>query len=232
MSNGLFGLGFDLLGNRPAYPPRTGEGKNDLLTVGNSSGAVSLQAAFGEVDQFTVQIDVDTTSVDVSQHIVKTVASVSLKVGGNTIKRVYDVTRGLSISGNAEAVLVDVNDASPTPSAVQQYRVTITVGRFPRAGGPVPPVRTGFYGSIAASPGEQIVAVPPGANGVVVYGSPFAGLTLDQIGYALPAVPTVMFSTVATPGQFVPLVSGAAYVRVSNASAAPTNVTIVFTVDG
>lgn len=225
--SGLFGLEFDPIKQRPQYPGRTGFAKQDLLTVGNKNNAVSFQVQLGEVDQVTVQIDVDTSTLKAAV-VVKTLATVSLKVEGNTIKRVYDVSRGLSISGNAEAIAVDINDDSPNPGgSPDQYRVTISVGRFARPGGPVPPIRTGFNGNIGAT-SSQVVAIPSGANGVAVYGSQFAGYTVQQLF----GDGTSAFSSDVTVGQYIPLVSGAATVRVNNPSGSPVATSVLFSIDG
>ena len=231
---GLFGLEFDSLKSNTKSPHKTGEGKNDYLKVGQAN-RVSMQYDFPAADTYTVQIDANLDSVQTPRTLVLTSVIVSWRVRGNTVKRVYDLCRGLMVSGNAEAVSVDVIDNSPVNTG-DQYLISVSVSKTSRPTSATPGVRTGLANAAIQAGSFVQVAVPPGARSVAVFGSQFAGLQLYEYGGTaiggLFATNTVLLYTDVVVAEWIPLVGGASIIQVNNTSGTATNASVVFEIDG
>jgi hypothetical protein len=209
-------------------PMRTGRAQAGQLTTGRQQ-SVAAQATFGVASNFTVTVDVqaDTTVAFAS-------AIVAWSIDGTTITRQFDVSAGATISGLAEAVQVRVSDSTPTghPQGIV-YGVVIAIAAESRPTTAVPPVLTGLASvAVGAAASTVAIPVPAGANGVVVYGSTAAGAPTLQLAEQTADGSVTVLETSVAPGQFVPLVSGAGRVVVTNLGGATANVTVVFSIDG
>lgn len=211
---------------------RTGFAQNGRLTVGDGANPVKCQVEFGETSQFSVQIDLDQSTVPAGQTVMAQ-AVVSYGANGASVVRAFDVVSGGSISGVADNMVVSVVDQSPAPATPPgKYGVIISIGRSPRPTTAVPPIQSAFSGPIAGG-ATHSVPIPNGANSVAVFGRASAGLTVQQIARGLgPGGPIVVMDTDATIGQYLPLVRGAATVQISNTSGSSSPVTICFGIDG
>ncbi len=217
---------------------RTGRAQQGKLTTG-STQQVSCQASFGEASQFTVQFDIEVGAAGKSAPAdgVFAIGAVEWTVDGNTILRTCDVAAGASISGCGESVKAVLIDKTPSNFAQGvQYGAEIAITLRPRANTAVPPIRTGRKSSTVVPAGSVGANVPPGANGVIVYGrasaggTPTLGLQVFATGGVDPA--HLIASTEVTPGQTTALPSGAGQVFAINDGAANADITIVFTIDG
>lgn len=140
-----------------------------------------LSANFEEPDTYTVQFNIAAPSIlpiptptiapanwPASSGIIqptatfqgiRCVAIVSWKVEGVQVKRVLDVSNGVSISGTAQSVDVQVQDVtySVAGTGAQAYTVSATVTRGVRASTSLPPV---LYSSN--------LSIPGGGGGIVL----------------------------------------------------------------
>jgi len=207
---------------------RNGWGFPGTLMVGAGKDIKAQAESMTEPSMTTVTASLDLSGVD-PLAIVNAILEVTFVVDVASTVRTCDLASAASLSGIAGSVLARVIDQSPAETG-DKYGVMLTMSRFPRPTGVVP-VRTGFYGAIAGTSAE-VVDVPPGATGVYVFGSQFAGLTIEQLArVGGPGDVTVAESDVVI-GQVMPLFQGARKIRVSNTSGGSSNVSIAFAIDG
>lgn len=222
----------DDLREHPRNPERLGWAQTGKLYVGGTLEPVKCQARFGEIAQFTVQVDADHTKLsNPATASIRTQVSMVLFTNGVGIRRVCDIVGGISLSGIAEAVDVIVNDASIVSGLIPvaagtYYPCSISVGRYPRPATAVPPTLQGFNGSIGAG-ATQTVPIPAGSNSVIVYGRASSGMTMTQ----LDAAGNVVFSSDVPIGIFIPLAAGAATVAVTNPSGTPAATSVLYGID-
>ncbi len=209
---------------------RTGWGFPGKLSVGAKQAVTAQAERFEYPAMRTVQVSLDTSGLALTTVFMgRLVVDFGLDVGTN--QRSIDVAAGASISGLADKILARVLDESPVNTG-EAVGVMITCTDYPRPTGTVP-VRTGFNGAIGASTTEY-VPVPAGASGVIVMGSQFAGLELQQLsnlasGFVLAGV---VASSDAIIGQIQPLVQGCRYIGLTNSSGTSTSASVVFVIDG
>ena len=209
---------------------RTGWGFPGKLSVGAKQAVTAQAERFEYPAMRTVQVSLDTSGLALTTVFMgRLVVDFGLDVGTN--QRSIDVAAGASISGLADKILARVVDESPVATN-EVVGVMITCTDYPRPTG-VAPVRTGFFGAIAASI-TQNVPVPNGASGVIVLGSQFAGLQITQyanVGGGLILTKTLSQSD-AIIGQTQPLVQGCRFVGLTNTSGTSTSATMLFVIDG
>ncbi len=195
--------------------------------------SVKCKANFGKAMPVTVQFDLDVVGV-VPQAIV------SWKVGGNTIVRTMDVTPGSSISGFADQVNVSVTDitAGGYGEAPATYNVTITISPGTRPATSLPPIYTALTANNLNSGSSQVVSVPLGTKGLMVYGVSAGGaasLRVDQYSAGIIGTDAFIINRVevdSTQIGFIPLSAGAAQINITNEGGAIAVVTCLFAVDG
>lgn len=154
------------------------------LNMGNSVDQVSLQANFPKGDVYTVQFSVTPPSaVGGVIPIPTTRATIMWSINGNFHSRVVDVGNGVSVSGVANAVKVNVQDLSPDPGGSPQYGVDITVARGVRADTGNPPTLFGERVTGVAAAGGAVTILVPINAGVIS-----AEVTASENGVGTPNV--------------------------------------------
>lgn len=145
-------------------------GDLDPLTPGPSGQVVHLQVKFPEAGNYTVQFNVSDPNALflVNNEVVRAQAEVVWSINGQQVRRLVDCVNGLSITGTAEAVAVNIVDRSDvTVSPVVPYLATVTVAKGTRSSVQQPPTYTGERVRLGALGGASI-PVPEGAISVNV----------------------------------------------------------------
>jgi len=233
-----------------AGDPPVGWSVNNILTTGVATGQVQLQCSFTrQMQTHTVQFDgLDNSIAVAGGAIIRTQAEVLWSVQGNVVRRLVDVIDGASISGNAEAVTVNIRDLTTTAARVD-YRVGCTVTPGLRANIQQPPLvrpsalrNDGVTSDVdinIAAGASASWTIPPNCGAVSSYvaaisttpASPF----LDS--EILIAALTVNGATVMRYGasglqRYVPLPFAAQRIAVANLSAQPMNVSCFIGIEG
>jgi len=152
----------------------------ELLPDDDEGQKVHLQVTFPTGGNYTVQFNVlDPNNVVpsplVNGEIVRAQAQVTWSVNGQQIRRTVDCVNGLSITGTAESVSVDVTDRSDITNVpgrvLEPYLVTVTVAKGTRSSVQQPPTYTGD--TVRLSPvGGASIEIPDGAISVLIVIAP------------------------------------------------------------
>jgi hypothetical protein len=143
-------------------------GELDPLNPGQGGGVVHLQVNFPEAGNYTVQFNVSDPNAGllVNNEVVRAQAEVVWSVNGQQIRRLVDCVKGLSITGTAESVAVNIIDrSSVSASPVVPYIATVTVAKGTRSSVQQPPTYTGERVRLTAGGGSSI-QIPEGAISV------------------------------------------------------------------
>jgi hypothetical protein len=175
-----------------------GKSQPNTLSIGQTQPVNALQASFPRASTYTVQFSV-TPAQDVPTNMPNpeaTEAIVNWVLDGNNISRRITVGNGISISGTAQGVNVQLLDVSKggtlTPPATGKYQVTVSVTPGVRANEPIPVCLYPFGNVNATAYG----AFQLNANSTVLIPVPSdAGATSVQV---LPS--NISFPGVVTPG--------------------------------
>ena len=214
---------------------RTGRAQAGKLTIGQGNDA-SCQVELGITSQVTVSISSDVA--ETPGLVAFTQATVMFTVEGVTITRTFDVAAGASISGLAEAVRVMVKDTTPSSFASsqgQQYGITISIALMPRPSTAVPPTLTGLANGTVGALATVNVAVPLGANSVIVTGTGAAGVVSLQLAQQTADLSTTLMECDLTsvPSPPIALMAGCGNIAITNlASSTGAQVTVQFGIDG
>lgn len=214
---------------------RTGRAQAGKLTIGQGNDA-SCQVELGITSQVTVSISSDVA--ETPGLVAFTQATVMFTVEGITITRTFDVAAGVSISGLAEAVRVMVKDTTPSSFASsqgQQYGITISIALMPRPNTAVPPTLTGLANGTVGELATVNVAVPLGANSVIVTGTGAAGVVSLQLAQQTADKSTTLMECDLTsvPSPPIALMSGCGNIAITNlAGGSSAQVTVQFGIDG
>ena len=214
---------------------RTGRAQAGKLTIGQGNDA-SCQVELGITSQVTVSISSDVA--ETPGLVAFTQATVMFTVEGVTITRTFDVAAGVSISGLAEAVRVMVKDTTPSSFASsqgQQYGITISIALMPRPNTAVPPTLTGLANGTVGALATVNVAVPLGANSVIVTGTGAAGVVSLQLAQQTADLSTTLMECDLTsvPSPPIALMAGCGNIAITNlASSTGAQVTVQFGIDG
>ena len=214
---------------------RTGRAQAGKLTIGQGNDA-SCQVELGITSQVTVSISSDVA--ETPGLVAFTQATVMFTVEGITITRTFDVAAGASISGLAEAVRVMVKDTTPSSFAAsqgQQYGITISMALMPRPNTAVPPTLTGLANGTVGALATVNVAVPLGANSVIVTGTGAAGVVSLQLAQQTADKSTTLMECDLTsvPSPPIALMAGCGNIAITNlAASSGANVTVQFGIDG
>jgi len=197
------------------------------LTTG-SRQAAQVQRTFEVAQMFTVSLDL----AIVGRISVTCQATVTWTVNGVPVRRTFDVSPGVSISGVAEAITVSVQDTTLSPPAIgQSYGVSVLIAAGIRPGSAVPVVQSGRQAAIGAGASSSPVAVPLGARSIAVVGWAASGTpNLELLEQTFEDV-TLMDTQIAS-GVFVPLVAGAGQIVVKNNGAFLTQTLLLWGMDG
>ena len=158
-----------------------------------SAGTVGLQVGFPRPGYYTVQFNVVQVSPKSGDEglnplVVRPRAEIIWAVKGNTIRRVFDITDGASVSGTGEVVSVTVTDASIAVVADtdSEYFVSIQVtpGLRPIQGGVQPPTlgaSIAFVGTTAFDPSLSFVIPSAPVDGIDLYVPQNCGVNSYQL---------------------------------------------------
>jgi hypothetical protein len=212
-----------------------------LIPGGNAMNRVVLQCPFPTQENYTVQFKVrdpnDQTTLNPSGYV-RSRATITWTVSGNPVSRIVDVGDGVSVSGTAEHVNVEVIDDSVAPgTSALPYEVTIVAAKGVRATVEQPPTLALIRDSIA--PGTSVLFDIPKDAGVIsvnVAIAPALGGTIAQyqvlVNHFAQGVPLKTYD----PRQmdWVPVMPGTTQIRVVADAALATNVLVqvTFGVDG
>jgi hypothetical protein len=214
---------------------RTGRAQGGKLVIGQGND-VTCQVEFGIASEVTVSID--SNVAETAGLVAYSQATVMFTVEGVTITRTFDVAAGVSISGLAEAVRVMVKDTTPASFATskgQSYGITISIALMPRPNTAVPPTLTGLANGTVGALGVVNIAVPLGANSVIITGTGAAGVVSLQLAQQTADKSTTLMLTDLTqvPSPPIALMSGCGNIAITNlASSTSANVTVQFGIDG
>lgn len=249
-------MGKDKYGNSGGWSA-TGTMKND-----GQSHAAHLQVNFleketrpGPSKNYTVQFSVgptfDVTTKQIRTDVsIRPRAEIKWSVEGNDVRRVVDVTNGMSLTGVGEAIKVSVFDVSNTVGTDPvTYDVSITVAPGSRASTQQPPTLGALYddgtnaiGYLISVPPNSTINIPIPANSGVI--SAYA--TVVAVPYivmpegiaeirqlAASGFVQVRYNLDAQPG-WVPIVNGAVQLALVNHFAATTflEYSVIFGIDG
>lgn len=227
-TSGVLGVGDSMVNGALAVPPRP-------------SRRVQLQCSFArQMQTHTIQFNgPDNDNLAVVGTGVRTQAEILWSVKGNIVRRVVDVLDGAAVSGEAEAVAVNIYDYSNVATALTyQVAVTVTPGVRGNSGQPptLRPLGTRTSDGVVFPYGVNLVpgnvvnfAVPPNVGAisaliqainnagaaslldpeVIVTCLSPAGNVLTRYGYNL-------------TGTFQPLPANTATISVQNRHAADT----------
>lgn len=204
------------------------------------------QARFPIASVYTVQVAIDAASASAP---FRAEVKVSFKVAGNVISRRASVRNGVSISGPAEAIEVEVFDTSfttgsppPFPPGTP-YSVMVQYAIEPHGGPNQPQLdvfdpNTGLAWVIAASGGTVNIPIPldAGVNTITVQSS--ESLNIQQtvgsnvLAASGPAVATAPPSGAAAANVEIPIVNGATNLILTNNQAANAIAMVSFGIDG
>ena len=214
---------------------RTGRAQGGKLTIGQGND-VTCQVEFGMASEVTVSVD--SNAAETPGLVAFAQATVMFTVEGVTITRTFDVAAGASISGLAEAVRVMVKDTTPSSfsaSKGQQYGITISIALMPRPNTAVPPALTGLANGTVGALATVNVAVPLGANSVIVTGTGAAGVVSLQLAQQTADLSTTLMECDLTsvPSPAIALMSGCGNIAITNlAGGSSAQVTVQFGIDG
>lgn len=198
--------------------PKDGWQQSGVLTTGNTSNEVRMQANFPESDVYTVQFNVDADLGFAAR------AEVIWAVEGGLVRRLIDIADGISISGVAQGVQVRVFDNSNglAPPG-NNYTVYVQAARGARPASVNPPILWEDVQTFTGVIGQSIVYQVPrdaGVKSVQVQATgidtvTFAGLVPRMIATQQNAGSTVLYrwDPVTEPG-FVPLIPGCTQVAI------------------
>ena len=101
-------------------------------TANMKTGAADIvrnQCDFDKSEYYTVQLGVEPPILGSSFNIFSCLATISFKVEGNFVTRVISVTNGVSISGTAQAININLQDNTPVLGQPlnQPYKVGMQV---------------------------------------------------------------------------------------------------------
>ncbi len=191
--------------------------------------------------QFNV-IDPNSASNLTPGDVVRARATISWKVNGNPVIRVVDIGEGVTVTGVAEAVDVQIQDVSFTSAGTPiigrglPYTITVTCAPGTRPAVQQPPTVALPQTNIAAG-AQKNFAVPPGAISVFV--AVFPAVLGASIGaYQVQVNQLALNSSlkIYDPRQsdWVPLIPGATQVAVLTdvALVIDTEVQVTFGIDG
>jgi hypothetical protein len=148
------------------HPRKIGWSQSGSLTPGSTQGAVNLQAQFPVIGPYTVQLNIEDPNgpLTVNNEIIRAQADIQWSVEGNTVSRTVDCTKGITVSGVAEAVTVKIRDRSiVTLTNKVPYVVSINVAPGTRPSVQQPPVFTGDRQRLNGGLANGNVPVPAGA---------------------------------------------------------------------
>ena len=222
----------------------TGWSQSGKLRPGIVGPGVGLQAVFGEMGNYTVQLGLDDTYEHQALEFTRARAEVLWSVKGNTIRRLVDCVSGTSVTGTAEAVAVKITDVSSfVGAAAAEYLVSIEVAKGTRPSVERPPTLTAatFSGQsvMVAGVGTTDVEVPQNAGVISV----MVTVAPDTIGTAVGAY-DVLVNQVNQAGNtlrtydprqtdWVPLAPGCTTIVFTQGAAAPaTRWSAIFGIDG
>lgn len=206
------------------------------LNSGRASDGLRCDTKFKKPRGFTVTCNIDTPGVFAQM-------TVEWRLDGAIIQRTVDVAAGASISGFGQSVTVTVNDNTTkglyaAANSPVNYIVTVTISPGVRPGNGVPLVQTGLAQATINAGATKSVAVPTGANGVLVYsesGGVPAALYVDQqtpkpaVGGATTLSGMALNALQTAP---MPLAAGVSQILITNQGAGQAAVTVLFTIDG
>ncbi len=146
---------------------------------------VSLQAAFKESREHTIQLDIDNSADDnASAHFIRAVANITWNVEGGFVTRRVSCTPGMSVTGVAQAVRIVIQDASVVPvgQVMRPYIVSALVAPGSRPSVQQPPFLEGDR-TLVANNGTVTLPAPIGVGAISLYLS----LSPNALGTALAA---------------------------------------------
>lgn len=208
----------------------------------------SMQVNFDESVMFTASFDLQSrTLVGGLPVAIAAIATIEWAVEGVQLRRKIDVVGGASISGVAQAVMIKVEDNSPsgTPAGIP-YMVSALAAPYPRPGGSIPPTYTPGPPSPVPPGGTFPPEAVPQSIGVrsvqVTAASLVPGATVQAIARVqyvpytdgVPDAPVdLAMWPVSGVSPFVVLPPGAQTIVVQNLDAVnPITVGVTFGIDG
>lgn len=230
----------------PGTPPavRKSWSVTGELTCLNTDIQRSMQVDFVEPGSYTVQFNkqpIDPQPNPLIPVPIESEATIQWKVAGNIQQRIISLNDGVSISGNADGVIVTMRDTSQDASLVGvRYQVTATVNKGVRPYGNNPPVLYRPNGVFSVL-GGAILTRPVPQN---------AGITSVQVligsnsGGVFPPIPDNNVQVIQQAGvnlmkiydpryfDWVTLAPGATDVVISNHGAGDIFVAVAWGVDG
>lgn len=223
-----------------------GWSQSGKLTTGNPNTKISMQVQFPVCDSYTVQFGIippqrqGTPPTDF-QPVLDVIADLTWSVKGNFVTRRVSVGNGMSISGVAEAVKVDVKDITASPLSLGfDYIASIQVspGTRPSQGQPPTLKATPFVFAIPAG-SSQTIAIPTEAGAISVETSVATNLAgvspdveVDQCIFEFPALVLKSYNALVESG-FVALAPSATGITVRNKDVTnAVNVALTFGIDG
>jgi hypothetical protein len=208
-------------------PVFTGWSQGGRLIVGNPNVAVSMQAQFPVLDNYTVLFNLNAITVPPGTSRACARAQVSWRVAGNEARRLISVSDGTSITGTAEAVHVRLFDNTLGAPGPQEYAGSILIAKGTRGSNKQPPYLALNHATVIPG-GNAVIAIPDdiGANSLFVSCGPSTLGTLVPDGSILVTVVGNFGITSYDPRNYdwVPLDPGAKTIVLTVAAAAGTNV--------
>ncbi len=225
-------------------------------------GGFNLQAKFPELDNYTVQFNVETLDgSEVSpgvRRISRPQALIEWTAKGNTARRIVDVFEGTSLTGQAESLVVrmydgtiispDSNDLVQAAPGIQ-YAGSIQVTKGRRVGS-LTPARQGvdmidalgnraiYYAGIPIGPGDRFEIPIPNGTGAQAFLFTYTLLGTVTSDFEVSAEDVSgllgnLYNVADDSGKWLPIPAGAQRIQVRNqAGAGFVQATVWFGVDG
>lgn len=215
------------------------------LTPGANNPLNAMAVGGLPAGNYTIQFNVSdpNTSVNLTPgDIIRARATITWKVNGNPVIRVVDVGNGVSVTGVAEAIDVQLQDVSSTSAGTpillrgRPYTVTITCAPGTRPSVEQPPTVALPQTNLAAGATKNF-DVPIGAISVfvavfpAVVGSPIGAY---QIQVNQLAINTSLKLYDPRQTDWVPLIPGTTQIGIAADAALPTDteIQVTFGIDG
>jgi len=219
-------------------PLRTCWAQAGSLTTGDSN-PFKTQRTFQAPQQLSVTINTNVgslTAANIIEGDVYCQATVTWTINGVSIQRTVDLVSSVTLTGVADAVAVSVQDVTAAAEGDVEndtYDVSVLMAINTRPVSPVPLIQSDLEGiSGLATNAFRTYTVPVGATGVAVFASTFGGSAVNmRLQEETLDGSVVLLDTNVVNGAYVPLLSGAQQVVITNLGSF-VRACAVFSMDG